>query len=127
MASQIYYKFKSAVSSSTLEFDGPYLYVHELKKKLADKLSLGADVVLVLEDAMNADKVFTDPNVVVPKNSTIIVKRVPIAARERGPPLQHSSQYVGYFEPTTQDFWVYLAFSRHFDIKIYNWLFSFYE
>jgi len=76
----IHYKFKSAKTFDTLTFDGSFVAVGELKKLIAEKKGLGKDRAceLVVENAQDQSE-YNDESALVWKNTSVIVRRVPIA------------------------------------------------
>ena len=48
MASCVYFKFKSALTSDTITFDGVFVSVTDLKRAIVDKKGLGRDSALEL-------------------------------------------------------------------------------
>lgn len=79
MASVVRFKFKSGVQFETIQFDGVFISVGELKKLIAEKknLSIDASAELVLEDPLKKTE-YTDPSVNIVKNTSVIVRRVPL-------------------------------------------------
>jgi len=74
----IHYKFKSAKDFSTITFDTPFVSLGELKQRIIQqqKLGRGPDFDLEVVNAQTKE-VYTDNNKLVPKNSSVIVSRVP--------------------------------------------------
>jgi len=74
----VHYKFKSAKEYSTITFDTPFISLADLKQRIIhqQKLGRGPDFDLEVVNAQTKE-VYTDNNKLVPKNSSVIVSRVP--------------------------------------------------
>jgi len=74
----VFYKFKSGRDFNTVAFDGAFISLSELKQQIVTQKKLGktVDYDLEITDA-SSNKVYqgSEP---VPKNSSVIVRRVPI-------------------------------------------------
>ncbi|GAQ80672.1 hypothetical protein KFL_000590250 [Klebsormidium nitens] len=79
----VHFKFKSAREFDKLDIEGPFITVSSLKDKIIEAKSLGkgADFDLVLTNNQTGEE-YIDEGFLVPKNTSIIVKRVP-ATRPR--------------------------------------------
>ncbi|KAL5961862.1 E3 ubiquitin-protein ligase RBBP6 [Taenia solium] len=76
MASEVYFKFKSSVKTDSIPFDGSAISVKELKNAIKNKCCLrSADLDLKLED--NSGKEYSKDTELIPKFTSIIVRRVP--------------------------------------------------
>ncbi|EIW58798.1 DWNN-domain-containing protein, partial [Trametes versicolor FP-101664 SS1] len=77
MASSVFYRFRSQKDESRVTFDGTGISVFDLKKEiiLANNLSKANDFDLVVLD--NASEEYRDDSQVIPRSSSVIVKRVP--------------------------------------------------
>ncbi|KAI0816962.1 DWNN domain-containing protein [Trametes gibbosa] len=77
MASSVFYRFRSQKDESRVTFDGTGISVFDLKKEiiLANNLSKATDFDLVVLD--NAGEEYRDDSQIIPRSSSIIVKRVP--------------------------------------------------
>jgi len=76
----IHYKFKSAIDYDTITFDGLHISVSDLKKSIVQQKRLGkaTDFDLMITNAQT-NEVYTDESALIPKNTSLIVARVPIA------------------------------------------------
>ncbi|KAI9190207.1 Protein mpe1 [Blastocladiella emersonii ATCC 22665] len=83
----IHYKFKSAKAHDSLVVDGMGMSAFDLKREIVRQKKLkGEDFDLVLVNAESGDE-FRDDMALVPRNSSIIVKRIPVPdAKKRGIP-----------------------------------------
>lgn len=94
----VHYKFKAALDFSTVTFDGIHISVSELKKSIIDQKRLGknADFDLQIINAQTKE-VYSDENALIPKNTSVIVARVPITdKRKSGPPPSKENTPGGY-------------------------------
>src|SRR5271154_3158820 len=98
--SHVYYKFKSQKDPSRVVFDGPSISVFDLKREiiLLNKLGNGADFDLSIYDestnegnssssssnVSNNDIEYTDDNTMIPRLTTIIVRRLPPSKPGKG-------------------------------------------
>ena len=80
MTSTVHYKFKSQKDYDSLGFDGMFISVGDLKRQIAEKKGLAGDrnMELQLTNAQN-DEEYADDSTMVWKNTSVIVKRVPVA------------------------------------------------
>ena len=78
MASTVHYKFKSQKDYDSIEFDGMFISVGDLKRQITDKRGLGRDQAMELQltNAQTNDE-YEDDAVLVWKNTSVIAKRVP--------------------------------------------------
>nr|CDS30172.1 retinoblastoma binding protein [Hymenolepis microstoma] len=89
MASEVYFRFKASIKQDTIQFDGSAISVKDLKNAIKTKCCLRAsDFDLKLEDG--SGKEYIKENELIPKYTSIIVRRVPKANGEsqRKKPLQ---------------------------------------
>ncbi|KAI0350721.1 DWNN-domain-containing protein [Trametes cingulata] len=88
MASSVFYRFRSQKDESRVTFDGTGISVFDLKKEiiLANNLSKANDFDLVVLD--NSGDEYKDDSQIIPRSSSIIVKRVP-ARPGRGSALRY--------------------------------------
>ncbi|ODM96847.1 E3 ubiquitin-protein ligase RBBP6, partial [Orchesella cincta] len=79
--------FKAALDFSTVTFDGIHISVSELKKSIIDQKRLGknADFDLQIINAQTKE-VYNDENALIPKNTSVIVARVPITDKKKSAP-----------------------------------------
>ena len=84
MASTVHYKFKSQKDYDSIGFDGMFISVGDLKRQITERRGLGSDrsMDLVLTNAQN-DEEYADDATMVWKNTSVIVKRVPVCASTR--------------------------------------------
>ncbi|KAL7062755.1 hypothetical protein AAHC03_01385 [Spirometra sp. Aus1] len=76
MASLVYFKFKANVKTDSISFDGSSISVKDLKNAIRTKCCLySADLDLKLEDS--SGKEYTKDNELIPKYTSIVVRRVP--------------------------------------------------
>ena len=80
MTSTVHYKFKRQKDYDSLGFDGMFISVGDLKRQIAEKKGLAGDrnMELQLTNAQN-DEEYADDSTMVWKNTSVIVKRVPVA------------------------------------------------
>ncbi|BBN06720.1 E3 ubiquitin-protein ligase RBBP6 [Marchantia polymorpha subsp. ruderalis] len=109
----VYFKFKSAKDFDSVSIDGHFISVANLKEKIVEqkKLGRGSDYDLVISNAQTNEE-YTDEGFLVPKNTSVIVRRVPGRPRmpivadvkeERKPtpeiqPVKNGPQYVEPFQ-----------------------------
>ncbi|KAI0666821.1 DWNN domain-containing protein [Trametes maxima] len=88
MASSVFYRFRSQKDESRVTFDGTGISVFDLKKEiiLANNLSKANDFDLVVLDSSLEEQ--KDDSQVIPRSSSVIVKRVP-ARPGRGSALRY--------------------------------------
>ncbi|RHY56680.1 hypothetical protein DYB38_002713 [Aphanomyces astaci] len=74
----VHFKFKSEKEFGTVNFPGTTIRVIDLKKGIIEqkKLNKGQDMELVITDFQN-NTVYEDDNQQLPKNTSVIVKRMP--------------------------------------------------
>ena len=81
----IHYKFNSAKDFDTITFDAPHIQLGELKRMIASQKRVGNNDDLVFEDA-NSHQLFEYDSTLIPKNTSLIVKRQPgVVGRSRHP------------------------------------------
>lgn len=80
----IHYKFKSANQYDTVTFDGLNISVKDLKKQIMQRKKFGksSDFDLQITNAQTKET-YTNENDLIPKNTSLIVARVPIAAPQK--------------------------------------------
>lgn len=83
MAGVVNFKFKSALAYDSVKFDGAFISVGELKSLIADKKGLGpaAGQELLLSDPKTKQE-YTDAAQLIPKNSSVVVKRTPAGRQQ---------------------------------------------
>jgi len=74
----VHYKFKSAKDYDTVTFDGGFITLAELKATIITQKKLGknTDFDLNVTNAQTEEE-YKDDNTLVPKNTSVIVRRVP--------------------------------------------------
>ncbi|XP_058084782.1 E3 ubiquitin ligase PQT3-like isoform X2 [Magnolia sinica] len=80
----VYYKFRSAKGYDSVAVHGPFISVWNLKEKIfeAKHLGRGTDYDLLLTNAQTNED-YTDEGMLVPRNTSVLVRRVPGAPRMR--------------------------------------------
>ncbi|XP_052630771.1 E3 ubiquitin-protein ligase RBBP6-like [Harpia harpyja] len=75
--SRVHYKFFSRLNYDTVTFDGLYISLHDLKLQIMghEKLT-AASCDLQITNAQTKEE-YTDGNALIPKNSSVIVRRIP--------------------------------------------------
>ena len=102
MASYVYFKFKSQKEPQRVTIDGPHTDVWNLKREIItlSRLGDGTDFDLKIykensnegmaalgsphEDLTNSDVEYTDDTEIIPKDSTVLARRLPAAAPGKG-------------------------------------------
>lgn len=79
----IHFKFKSALEYDSLPFEGNGLLLWELKKEISQAKRLGSstDYDLLITNAQTNED-YTDENQLVPKNTSVVVRRIPGTGRK---------------------------------------------
>uniref|UniRef100_A0A915DBW1 DWNN domain-containing protein n=1 Tax=Ditylenchus dipsaci TaxID=166011 RepID=A0A915DBW1_9BILA len=88
--SAIHYKFRSALEYSTLLFDGLSISVEELKLKIFSKEGIRVESFDLTISNPNTKQQYTN-NELIPRNSSVIVQRIPRENAGRLPKLQNTS------------------------------------
>ncbi|KAI0288415.1 DWNN domain-containing protein [Russula brevipes] len=98
MASSVFYKFKSQREESKVSFDGTGISVFELKKEiiLANSLGKANDFDLIVLDGSSGEE-FKDDSHVIPRSSSVLVKRMPSARPGKG----KAAMYITASGPST--------------------------
>ncbi|XP_063229903.1 E3 ubiquitin-protein ligase RBBP6-like isoform X4 [Bacillus rossius redtenbacheri] len=80
----VHYKFKSTLEYDTVTFDGLHISVRELKKAILYQKRIGknTDFDLQVTNAQTKE-VYTDDNTLIPKNTSLIVARIPLTAQQK--------------------------------------------
>eukprot|EP00112_Aurelia_sp_Birch-Aquarium-sp1_P009443 Seg2073.1 transcript_id=Seg2073.1/GoldUCD/mRNA.D3Y31 product="E3 ubiquitin-protein ligase RBBP6" protein_id=Seg2073.1/GoldUCD/D3Y31 len=78
--SSIHYKFRSSLEYDTLTFDGPSISLSDLRDAIIQQKKIGksSDFTLEVTNAQTKE-VYHDPTMQVPRNTSVVVKRVPVA------------------------------------------------
>eukprot|EP00291_Cryptomonas_curvata_P004989 CAMPEP_0172206070 /NCGR_PEP_ID=MMETSP1050-20130122/32999_1 /TAXON_ID=233186 /ORGANISM="Cryptomonas curvata, Strain CCAP979/52" /LENGTH=470 /DNA_ID=CAMNT_0012885083 /DNA_START=21 /DNA_END=1430 /DNA_ORIENTATION=- len=76
MTSVIHFKFRSALLSETLNFDGDYLSLLDLKRLIAKKKGLlnAADIDFAITNKITGEE-YTKEDTFIPKNTEVLVKK----------------------------------------------------
>ncbi|XP_052630765.1 E3 ubiquitin-protein ligase RBBP6-like [Harpia harpyja] len=75
--SRVHYKFFSRLNYDTVTFDGLYISLHDLKLQIMGREKLtAASCDLQITNAQTKEE-YTDGNALIPKNSSVIVRRIP--------------------------------------------------
>jgi len=82
----IHYKFTSNLDYDTLTFDGLHISVGDLKKSIIHQKKLGksADFDLKITNAQTKE-VYTEDDTLIPRNTSVMVARVPLSGNVRKP------------------------------------------
>lgn len=80
----VHYKFKSSLDFDTVTFDGLHISVADLKKSIMQQKKIGksADFDLQITNAQTKE-VYDDDETLVPKNTSVIVARVPVLSTSK--------------------------------------------
>lgn len=80
----VHYKFKSSLDFDTVTFDGLHISVADLKKSILQlkKIGKAADFDLQITNAQTKE-VYTADDILIPKNTSVIISRVPVASAGR--------------------------------------------
>ncbi|KAL8174951.1 UNVERIFIED_CONTAM: E3 ubiquitin-protein ligase rbbp6 [Gekko kuhli] len=74
----VHYKFSSKLNYDTVTFDGLHISLCDLKRQIMGREKLkAADCDLQITNAQTKEE-YTDDNALIPKNSSVIVRRIPI-------------------------------------------------
>ncbi|CAH1967151.1 unnamed protein product [Acanthoscelides obtectus] len=86
----VHYKFKSALEYDTVTFDGLHISVKDLKNAIIQQKRIGksTDFDLQVTNAQTKE-VYQDENVLIPKNTSLLIARIPVIA-------QKQKQWEGY-------------------------------
>eukprot|EP01112_Ceratiomyxa_fruticulosa_P015835 TRINITY_DN4713_c0_g1_i1.p1 TRINITY_DN4713_c0_g1~~TRINITY_DN4713_c0_g1_i1.p1 ORF type:complete len:247 (-),score=35.97 TRINITY_DN4713_c0_g1_i1:274-1014(-) len=79
----VHFKFKAARDYDTVTFEGGFISLADLKKAIVQKKKLGKgnDFDLVVTNAQSQED-YKDDNFLIPKNTSVIVRRVPILGNQ---------------------------------------------
>eukprot|EP00850_Spirogloea_muscicola_P021552 SM000253S09041 [mRNA] locus=s253:145051:152434:- [translate_table: standard] len=97
----IHFKFRSAVDFDSLNIDGHFISVGNLKERIIEHKNLGngLNFDLVITNAQTSED-YTDDAFLVPRNTSVIIKRVP-ATRSR-PALQAQTKSSSSQQPSPE-------------------------
>ncbi|XP_038552141.1 E3 ubiquitin-protein ligase RBBP6-like isoform X3 [Micropterus salmoides] len=80
----VHYKFSSKLSYDTVVFDGPHITLRDLKRQIMGREKLRAgDCDLQITNAQTKEE-YTDDEGLIPKGSSVIVRRIPIIGGKSG-------------------------------------------
>ncbi|KAK7887419.1 Protein mpe1 [Exophiala xenobiotica] len=85
MASYVYFKFKSQKEPQRVTIDGPHTDVWNLKREIINisRLGDGTDFDLKVYKE-NSNEEYTDDTEIIPKDSTVLARRLPASAPGKG-------------------------------------------
>ncbi|KAI1625843.1 DWNN domain-containing protein [Exophiala viscosa] len=85
MASYVYFKFKSQKEPQRVTIDGPHTDVWNLKREIINisRLGDGTDFDLKIYKE-NSNEEYTDDTEIIPKDSTVLARRLPASAPGKG-------------------------------------------
>ncbi|CAK9868223.1 unnamed protein product [Sphagnum jensenii] len=74
----VHFKFRSAMEYDSIDIDGPFIAIGGLKEKIVEHKNLrsATDIDLLITNAQTGEE-YTDDSFLVPKNTSVIIKRVP--------------------------------------------------
>ncbi|XP_050671220.1 E3 ubiquitin-protein ligase RBBP6 isoform X3 [Leptidea sinapis] len=80
----VHYKFKSALDYDTVTFDGLHISVGDLKTAISQQKRIGktSDFDLQITNAQTKE-VYVDDNTLIPKNTSLLVARVPLSQQPK--------------------------------------------
>jgi hypothetical protein len=83
MSAAVHYKFRSAKHFGRVQFEGDFIQLAELKVAIVEqeKLQFGEDFDLQVVDAQTQEEYY-DEETLIPKNTSVIVKRVPAGQKQ---------------------------------------------
>ncbi|CAM6015692.1 unnamed protein product [Sphagnum balticum] len=91
----VHFKFRSAMEYDSIDIDGPFIAIGGLKEKIVEHKNLrsATDIDLLITNAQTGEE-YTDDSFLVPKNTSVIIKRVPASGPKpilpEAPPSEHS-------------------------------------
>ncbi|XP_009998151.1 PREDICTED: E3 ubiquitin-protein ligase RBBP6-like [Chaetura pelagica] len=75
--SHVYYKFFSKLNYAAVTFSGLHISLHDLKSRIMGQEKLKVtSCALQVTNAQSREE-YTDDNALIPKNSSVIVRRIP--------------------------------------------------
>ena len=88
MSSVVHFKMASKRAPSTIKFAGNQIRLLDLQRLIMEHQNMkqGMDFDLIISDADNSSKIFSGDDTYIPKNSSVVVKRVP---KSKGTGLLH--------------------------------------
>lgn len=85
--SSIHYKFRSLVSYKTVNFETLHVSVEELKKSIFDAEGLNPETFDLIIENSHTKREYSG-NDIIPRNSSLIVKRIPRQDAAKLPKIQ---------------------------------------
>jgi E3 ubiquitin-protein ligase RBBP6 len=85
--SSVHYKFKATLEYKTLTFDGIHIGVDELKKAICEKENIRTESFDLLLTNAHTKREYTSGGL-VPRNSSVIVQRLPRENASKLPKVQ---------------------------------------
>ncbi|XP_078158012.1 E3 ubiquitin ligase PARAQUAT TOLERANCE 3-like isoform X2 [Carex rostrata] len=81
----VYFKFKSTKEFNSLPIVGQFISVGNLKERIFNlkHLGRGTDIDLIISNAQTNEE-YTDEDVLIPRNASVLIRRVPGRPRMRG-------------------------------------------
>ncbi|TKR95420.1 hypothetical protein L596_009592 [Steinernema carpocapsae] len=89
--SSIHYKFRSSLESKCHTFDGLHISVAELKKAIYTKEGLREESFELVLSNGHTKRTYAEPNELIPRNSSVIVQRMPRENAGKLPKVQDTS------------------------------------
>jgi hypothetical protein len=74
--SSVHYKFRSLLSYKTLNFDALHISADELKQRIYEAEGLNPEACILIVESTHSKKEFSG-NDLIPRNYSLIVKRLP--------------------------------------------------
>ncbi|EYC01941.1 hypothetical protein Y032_0103g3548 [Ancylostoma ceylanicum] len=99
--SSIHYKFRATLEYKTLQFDGLHITGADLKKEICSKEGIRAEAFDLLLQNAHTKRSYTAEEL-IPRNSSIIVQRVPREDAEKLPKIQGVNTGVVVRNTTTE-------------------------
>ncbi len=100
MASNIHIKFKSELTFKGLRLLGPHLSVSELIDRISAYERIDTSKTALELSNYCTNRVYTDPDELIPKNTSVIIKRLPLESRKRKHHQQMTQMVTGCGQPT---------------------------
>jgi E3 ubiquitin-protein ligase RBBP6 len=78
----VHYKYKNSLDYDTITFDGLHITLNDLRQSIAAQKKLGksSDFLLQVINAQTKEE-YKGDNTLIPRNASVIVQRVPVAAK----------------------------------------------
>jgi len=75
----VHFKFISAKDYATIPVDGIHISLEDLKEAIMERAKITRNQDVVIKNAENM-KEYSDPAQLIPKNTSVLVKRIPLDA-----------------------------------------------